>query len=30
MTVGDLVVIQGKCNGLRDAEIVFTGCKVVH
>ena len=29
MTVGDLVVIQGKCNGLRDAEIVFTGCKVV-
>ena len=29
MTVGDLVVIQGKCNGLRDTEILFTGCKTV-
>ena len=27
MTVGDAVVFQGKCKGLRDAEIVFTGCK---
>jgi hypothetical protein len=29
MTVGDEVVFQGKCKGLRDAEIVFTGCKTV-
>ena len=29
MTVGDAVVFQGKCKGLRDAEIVFTGCKRV-
>ena len=27
MTVGDAVVFQGKCKGLRDTEIVFTGCK---
>ena len=29
MTVGDAVVFQGRCKGFRDAEIVFTGCKVV-
>jgi hypothetical protein len=29
LTVGDAVVVQGRCKGLRDAEIVFTGCKVV-
>ena len=29
MTVGDTVVVQGRCKGLRDAEIVFTGCKPV-
>ena len=29
MTVGDAVVFQGRCKGLRDAEIVFTGCKMV-
>src|SRR5437867_8244536 len=29
MTVGDAAVFQGKCKGLRDAEIVFTGCKTV-
>ena len=29
MTVGDAVVFQGRCKGLRDAEIVFTGCKTV-
>jgi len=29
MTVGDAVVFQGRCKGLRDAEIIFTGCKTV-
>ena len=29
MTVGDPVVIQGRCKGLRDAEIVFVGCKTI-
>jgi hypothetical protein len=29
MTVGDAVVFQGRCKGLRDAEIIFTGCKMV-
>jgi hypothetical protein len=29
MTVGDAVVVQGRCKGLHDAEIAFTGCKIV-
>ena len=29
MTVGDPIVIRGRCKGLREAEIVFTGCKTV-
>src|SRR5438552_2725520 len=29
MMVGDAVVFQGRCKGLRDAEIIFTGCKIV-
>ena len=29
MTVGDAALFQGRCKGLRDAEIVFTGCKTI-
>jgi hypothetical protein len=29
MTVGGAVVVQGRCKGLRNAEIVFTGCRIV-
>jgi hypothetical protein len=29
MTVGDAIVVQGRCKGLRDAEIVLTGCKTI-
>jgi len=29
MTVGDSVVVQGICKGLRDAGIIFTGCKTI-
>jgi hypothetical protein len=30
MTVGDSVVVQGRFRGLRDEEIVLTGCRTVH
>ena len=29
MTVGDAVLFQGTCKGLKDEEIIFTGCKKV-
>ena len=30
MKVGDTAVFQGRCKGLRDTEIVFTGCRTIH
>lgn len=29
MTAGDMVVVQGRCQGLRGEEIAFTGCRIV-
>ncbi len=29
MQVGDAAVFQGRCKGLRDTEIVFTGCRTI-